>query len=295
DVFGQIWIDGVTGGTEFHPFIKAQFGGRPFGGEFENDAWSDAAPNVHTGNNDEYWIDDLSLPMAGVYEYTFRFSADGGATWTVCDVNGIAPEVDPEFGYIKVVECNTNADCTDPAKPLCNAETNMCVDNAIFFSEYVEGGGFNKAIEIYNGSTNDVDSSAYTLSQVTNGGTWGEVSTPLSGTLLTGDVYIICHSDIVDASACDITSSAAANFNGDDALAIFFNGIIIDQIGVEGADPGAGWAVAGTADATANHTLVRKATVFNGTTDWTASAGTTIEDSEWIVYDVDTLSYLGTR
>jgi hypothetical protein len=112
DVFGRVWIDGITNITQdavdISPLVKAQFGGRPLGEEFANDAWSDAAPNTAGGldwdNDDEYWIENLPLDYPGVYEYAFRFSADGGATWTVCDVNGIAGET-PTFGVVTVIEC----------------------------------------------------------------------------------------------------------------------------------------------------------------------------------------------
>ncbi|HQJ59704.1 MAG TPA: hypothetical protein PKV35_01835, partial [bacterium] len=93
---------------------------------------------------------------------------------------------------------------------------------------------------------------------------------------------------------CDMTTtSSLMGFNGNDGLAIFFNGVIIDQIGVESV--GINWDVAGVTGATLDHTLVRKAAVANGSTDWATSAGTTTEDSEWVVYPKDTFDYLGTR
>ena len=52
------------------------------------------------------------------------------------------------------------------------------------------------------------------------------------------------------------------------------------------SDPGSGWAVAGVSNGTVDHTLVRKATVTTGNAgNWTASAGTDANDSEWIVLD----------
>ena len=82
--------------------------------------------------------------------------------------------------------------------------------------------------------------------------------------------------------------------NGDDGIALLKDGVIIDAIGVENDDPGSGWDVAGVTNATANHTLVRQLSVTGGNGgDWSTSAGTDENNSEWIVYDQDTWDYLG--
>ena len=47
--------------------------------------------------------------------------------------------------------------------------------------------------------------------------------------------------------------------------------------------------VAGVSNGTKDHTLVRKSSVQSGNTDWAASAGTSADDSEWIVLDIDDL------
>ena len=59
---------------------------------------------------------------------------------------------------------------------------------------------------------------------------------------------------------------------------------IIDQIGDFGADPGSGWQVAGVDNATADLTLMRKGSVVWGNTDWDASRGTTLSNSEWTLH-----------
>ena len=69
--------------------------------------------------------------------------------------------------------------------------------------------------------------------------------------------------------------------------------VIVDYIGDWNGDPGSGWSVAGVANATKDHTLVRKCDVNQGNTDWTASAGTDAVDSEWIVMPIDDWTDLG--
>ncbi len=178
----------------------------------------------------------------------------------------------------------------------------------LFFSEYIEGGSFNKALEIYNGTGAEVDLSNYVMRGNHNGSAWEEVFTFGNAKLADGDVYVICHS----AAAAEILAEAdtivqdpynggtsnAANFNGDDVRALCkVNGTdttIIDLFGMyDLTDPGSGWAVAGVDNGTKDHTLVRKQSVTTGNPDWTASAGTNADDSEWIVYDKDIFTYLG--
>ena len=88
-----------------------------------------------------------------------------------------------------------------------------------------------------------------------------------------------CDIDSEIISECDFLSgNQTVNFNGDDAIGLAYNGILTDQVGDEGDDPGNGWSVAGTTDATKDHTLVRKSDIVLGNTDWASSAGTSAED-----------------
>ena len=188
---------------------------------------------------------------------------------------------------------------SDPALPfpqLCGPAVGL------FFSEYIEGAvGSNKAVEIYNGTGADVDLSAYSVQGTNNGTTWGdngERDVALSGTLLAGDVYVIA-ADEADAAILAVADLALpyespVHHNGDDGIALLKNGHIIDMIGVDGVDPGAGWAVAGVADATKDHTLIRKASVTSGN-HWNSSAGTNAEDSEWIVMESEFFGSLGSH
>ena len=173
----------------------------------------------------------------------------------------------------------------------------------LFFSEYAEGSSSNKYVEIYNGTGADIDLSSYSLQGTNNGTSWGdngERDVSLSGTLAAGDVYVIA-ADEADAAILAEADLALAyespvHHNGDDGIALIKDGVIIDAIGVENDDPGSGWDVAGVTNATANHTLVRQLSVTMGNGgDWSASAGTSEDNSEWIVYDQDTWDYLGSH
>ena len=136
-----------------------------------------------------------------------------------------------------------------------------------------------------------MDLSNYIIRYSQNGNVeWNSAELGLSGTLLDGDVYVIAHTS-ANASILaevDTAETAISSFNGDDVRGLFKivnnDTTLIDIIGTQtGGDPGDGWDVAGVSNATKDHTLVRKSSVSNGNTNWSASAGTTTEDSEWIV------------
>ncbi|MFH1000001.1 MAG: lamin tail domain-containing protein, partial [Bacteroidota bacterium] len=184
----------------------------------------------------------------------------------------------------------------------------------LFFSEYIEGTSSNRAVEIFNGTGAAVDLSAYSVKQSYNGEGWGirggvamiEYVLPLSGTLADGDVFVFYNSDATNAKiiaegdlaltyAAGTAGCRLAAFTGDDALGLFKGDVLIDIIGVVNIDPGSGWDVAGVAVATVDHTLVRKRTVNQGNTNWTAVAGTNADDSEWIVNAIDQTDNLGTH
>jgi hypothetical protein len=172
----------------------------------------------------------------------------------------------------------------------------------LFFSEYAEGSSNNKYLEIYNPSSETVDLSDYAFPSTSNApdvpGEYEYWNTFDEGAQITPNgLYIIAHpsSNQYILDFADMTHSYLSN--GDDGYALAYGTeedyILIDMIGDFNADPGSGWDVAGVTNGTKDHTLVRKCSVVEGNLDWILSAGTTADDSEWIVLDQNDWTNLG--
>lgn len=172
----------------------------------------------------------------------------------------------------------------------------------IFFSEYAEGSSNNKYLEIYNNSDQTIDLNEYAFPNVSNAPTtvgeyeyWNTFDA--GSTIEPYGIFVIAHpsADETILAEADMTSFVYFS-NGDDGFKLVHGTedsfTVLDEIGDWQGDPGSGWDVAGVSQGTKDHTLVRKSSVQNGNT-WANSAGTNADDSEWIVYDQNTWTYLG--
>jgi len=165
----------------------------------------------------------------------------------------------------------------------------------LFISEYIEGSSNNKAIEIFNGTGSSVNLSDYKVELYSNGSSSTSSTLTLTGTLPSGEVYVIANSS-ANASIlaqADVTSGVAS-FNGNDAIALrkISNNSLVDIFGRIGEDPGASWTSSGIT--TVDKSLVRKATVSSGISSNPASGFPSLA-TEWDQYAIDTSSYLGSH
>ncbi|MBD5396992.1 S8 family serine peptidase [bacterium] len=104
----------------------------------------------------------------------------------------------------------------------------------ILISEYVEGSGNNKAIELYNNSDYAVDLSKYSLRKQENGVGDYKNKFVLSGTLAPKGKYVVVHKDAVEElkNLANLLVTSTLAFNGNDAVALFKNEEKIDEVGV---------------------------------------------------------------
>ena len=168
-----------------------------------------------------------------------------------------------------------------------NAQIVDCTE--LFFSEYVEGYGQDKAIEVYNPTNATIDLSNYKIERYSNGATNSSAGgiTTLTGMLASGDAFVLTNGETDTGSTfgfCDPllislgdmsepsgSYPTPMHMNGNDAMVLTKNGMVIDVIGRVGEDPASG---AWTDDAasgftmgtwwTMQHTLIRKNTVLYG-------------------------------
>ena len=165
--------------------------------------------------------------------------------------------------------------------------------NELFISEYAEPelNGDNKAIEIVNLTASSVNLSDYSIQKQSNGGSWVS-DYPLGNfNIVAGDVFVIVHADTDNSALLDEAdllgppfNSAAPylygsplNFNGNDPIGLFKNGVLIDIIGEEG----------NSSNHIQNKTYRRKATV--------SEPNTRFDTSEWDILSANTYDGIGSH
>ena len=117
----------------------------------------------------------------------------------------------------------------NPDDPVVGAE------NALIISEYMDGSGQNKYLELANISTETVDLTNYKISIYANGKTTA-TNISLSGTLDAGKVIVYRGSQSAELSGVETISHGSISFNGNDVIAITYNGEIVDILGTIGSD-----------------------------------------------------------
>ncbi|MBN2723797.1 MAG: IPT/TIG domain-containing protein [Deltaproteobacteria bacterium] len=112
--YGRVYVNGVTQGNGQGQGISGMIGYGPEGSDPETSTewtWVDAVYNVSVDgsddgdlSNDEYMA-SLNVTTSGIYSVAYKFSADGGTSWTYCDLdgsdNGISIE---ELGELEIYE-----------------------------------------------------------------------------------------------------------------------------------------------------------------------------------------------
>lgn len=148
----------------------------------------------------------------------------------------------------------------------------------IIISQYVEGGAYNKAVEIANTGDTAVTLTGYELAKSSNGGgSWGGSTLDLSDvTLQAKQVYVLAHGDASEAikAVADYTDKNVANFNGDDPLALLKDGEVHDILGVMG-----------DVDFAKDTTLVRNSDAL--------TPSTTYQSTQWTALPKDNIDGLG--
>ncbi len=147
----------------------------------------------------------------------------------------------------------------------------------LFISLYAEGApGNRKAIQIFNGTgAAIVLDDVYTVKMGPNGGAWSATPITLTGTIEHGEVFVIVN-NATDGGWYHDLANSSLNPNGDDAIGLFKNDVLIDVFGVQGEDPGAGWSLDGPGNGsdTVDKVVVRSSSVTGPSATWIRSEWT---------------------
>ena len=140
----------------------------------------------------------------------------------------------------------------------------------LFISEYSEGSNYNKYIEIFNGTGHDVELSNYVLKLFNNSDKEAQYELVLSGILKDGNVLVVYNSgaNATIKNSGDI-SNQVISFNGNDPIALYKDGILIDIVGDKNNQVSEGFNAGGVKNATKDNTIIRKSNVFGPNNTWT--------------------------
>ena len=164
----------------------------------------------------------------------------------------------------------------------------------LIISEYCEGSGNNKAIELYNPTSGPIDLSSYVLQRFSNGSNTASEELQLEGVIQPYSTWVVVNGQTTDndlgggvvSPAPDPILQAYADqlsgiypdplyMNGNDAMALVKDGNFVDIFGKPGEDPGTAWtddesagytSANGGTELTRSQTLRRKPLVTQGTT-----------------------------
>ncbi|MGD8172441.1 ExeM/NucH family extracellular endonuclease [Vibrio sp. TRT 21S02] len=108
----------------------------------------------------------------------------------------------------------------------------------VVISQYVEGGSYNKAIEIANTGDKAVSLDGYDLVKSANGGNWGAPLSLDGKVLQAKEVLVVANNRASDEikALSDIVENSITSFNGNDPIALRKDGEAVDVIGHMSSD-----------------------------------------------------------
>ncbi len=218
--------------------------------------------------------DNIGVTSYDVYQGTTIISSVSATNYSVSSLT-------EGTSYTYFVKAKDEAGNTSASSNSLNVSTESAPSNGttseLLISEYVEGSSNNKAIEIANFTGNTIDLSIYSLKKATNGsGSFSSVLN-LNGSLANGQVYVIAHGSATSAilNIANLTNSGVMSFNGNDAVGLFKNDVLIDLLGNASSD----------VNFAQNVTLQRKSSV--------TAPNDVYSTSEWNTFSTNNFSGLG--
>lgn len=113
----------------------------------------------------------------------------------------------------------------------------------IMFSQYVDGSGNRKGLEIYNPDGQSVNLDDYEIRQFTNGSKDVKTTYALTGSLASQGRHLLGRNELKNEAGVVVHQVANLAFNGDDTLVLYYKNTPVDRFGVIGEQPENGWGV----------------------------------------------------
>ena len=239
------------------------------------------------------WDASTDNTKVGIYEIYVDDILYGSSNNEMFTANGLAPSTTYKVQVLAVDEVGNKSALSTPVN---GTTTNgSATASELFFSEYLEGSSFNKALEIVNLTGADIDLSSYSIKRQKDGGlngnAWEESSTLtlLNQTIKSKDVFVIINNGATIQKLRDEFDFAQPNenpnwgapmtFNGNDPVGLFKNDILIDIIGTYNG---------GSSNFGKDKVLRRKSGVSQPNTAFDL-------DNEWVIAGKDDASDFGTH
>lgn len=228
---------------------------------------AEAGTTTFNISSNEYWMIESNNPA-------YTVSPEEGTGDATITVTYLANEgTDP----VEVVFTVLSGSGVEKTVTLTQRVAGQVIEpTELFISEYVEGTGNNKYIEIYNPTSNTVDLSDYTLEIYSNGKTTS-TSVKLEGSIESKTALVYANSSANLYEVPKERKSGSISFNGEkgDAIALSKNGVNIDVWGIIGS----------TADYGKDVTMRRNPDVSGPSAEFI--------ESQWTTYSKDDVSDLG--
>jgi hypothetical protein len=118
NVYGQVWIDGVTNQPGATESLRAQLGFGPDGSDPAGSSqwtWVDATFNTDINNSNDEFVASLLPETIGTFDYAYRYSTTAGRDWVYADLDGIGNGYSAsQAGSLTV---SSSGDTTAPVTP----------------------------------------------------------------------------------------------------------------------------------------------------------------------------------
>ncbi len=172
--------------------------------------------------------DNVGVKSYDIYKDDILIGSTNSSTYTVTGlVNSTT--------YIFTVKAKDEAgNISAASNPVTVTTLAAPLATELYISEYYEGISNDKLLEISNPSSSDISLGNYSVKKQTNGAGGWVNELVLSGTIKANSTLVLKNSG-TSLSSCTFTSQevggAPIDFNGDDPVALFKNGTLIDVVG----------------------------------------------------------------